>query len=236
MNASIKLVQIASEQVDHIHDGIEYSTSIIKNQVFDQDTNIFEDVLITDMPVMTSGIGQYHTNEVDIDIPNKRLTPYLSIDLVGIRALVDFPQEVAKTKAQWIIPSTIASRNFKHQELNGEYWLLWADFDKNPPTLTELASIVESMIDGCDFELYNSRGATLGNQKARLLIPLDKSLAYADWRIAQEILNDKFFSLDIITDRSSERAAQLCYLPNRGELYNSISKRNGILSDVWSLL
>jgi hypothetical protein len=173
-------------------------------------------------PLMVSGVGQFHTNEPG----NQHRKEYLAIDWDDVKALVDNPQTVDKTQAQWLIPSSLPSRNFKEQEAKGAYGLLWADLDKNPPPLNELASIVKDITQGCDYELYNSRSATEDNQKARLLIPLDEPLCYADWRFAQEALNDALEAKGIIPDRANERAAQLCYLPNRGALYKSVSNRS----------
>jgi|GEM_PF-2662994 len=183
--------------------------------------------------LMTSGIGQFHTNEPDAEFPK----PYRTIDLAGIRALVDFPQKLDKSKAQWLIPSSYPSRNFKEQAAHGKYWLLWADLDKNPPTLPDLEPHVESILNGYDFELYNTSSATADNQKARLLIPVQTPINGYEWVIMQEILNDKLEAqeflnedaeiLNIITDRASERPAQLCYLPNKGAFYGSQSKREG---------
>ena len=177
--------------------------------------------------LMVSGIGQLHTNEPDPVKPDKLLAPYLTIGVRGIQAMVDSPQQVDKPEAQWLIPSSFPSRKFKTQEQSGQYFALWADLDDHPPTLPDLDAMVEGILGGCDFELYNSRSATLENQKARVLIFLDQPLGYADWNLAQEILNDKLEALGIIPDRATERAAQLCYLPNRGEFYGSISKREG---------
>ena len=41
---------------------------------------------------MISGFGKFHTNDADTSDPGKRLTPYVPIDLAGIRNLVDNPQ------------------------------------------------------------------------------------------------------------------------------------------------
>jgi hypothetical protein len=125
--------------------------------------------------VMTSGIGQLHTNDYDPLKTNKKLDPYIGITFNRIRLLVDKPQCVDKEKAQWLIPSTHPSRNFKEQEQHGDYWMLWADLDKNPPALLLLADIVEELVGGCDFEIYSSRSASIENQKARALIFLDMS-------------------------------------------------------------
>ncbi len=186
---------------------------------------------------LTSGIGQFHTNEPDENKPDKVLTEYLAIGIDEIRPLVDAPQAVGKTQSQWLIPSTLPSRNFKEQEKNGQYFALWADLDKQPPTLSELSKSLATILNGADFECYNSRSATEENQKARVLTFVNKPLTYADWTLAQEILNDQLEALGIIPDRANQRAAQLCYLPNRGELYSSQSERKGVFFNplaVWA--
>jgi hypothetical protein len=177
--------------------------------------------------ILTSGIGQFHTNEPDPAKPDKKLTPYLTIGMGDIRAMVDNPQQVDKTQAQWLIPSSVPSRHFKTQEEQGQFFMLWADLDKNPPTLIDLAATMESVLGGADYESYNTKSATVENQKARLLIPLAVPLSGKEWLLAQGILNDKLEALGITPDRKNEGAGQLCYLPNRGEFYESISKRGG---------
>lgn len=177
--------------------------------------------------LMISGIGQFHTNEADPTKPDKKVTPYLRLGFDAIKAMVNNPQQVDKAQAQWLIPSSLPSRNFKEQEQHGEYWMLWADLDKHPPSLPDLVPIVEAILCGCDFELYNSRSATAENQKARILIFLDKPLTFDEWTLAQEILNDCLEAQTIIPDSANERAAQLCYLSNRGAFYGSESRREG---------
>ena len=61
---------------------------------------------------------------------------------------------------------------------------------------------------------------------ARILLPLSKPLCWADWTMCQKILNDDLEAAGIKPDRVSDRSAQLCYLPNRGEFYGSRSQRN----------
>ena len=177
---------------------------------------------------MTSGVGQYHTNEPDALKPTKKLTPYLAIDLGYICDLVDKPQQVGKPQAQWLIPSSLSSRSSKAQEQDGQYYLLWVDLDKNPPPLIELSTILEGFLGDADYEIYSTRSATEDNQKARILIPLTDPLNAQEWRLAQQIINNKFEKVDIIPDRANQGFAQLCYLPNKGAFYSKISKRNGV--------
>lgn len=185
--------------------------------------------------LMTSGYGQHHTDEPDPNKPNKILRPYVTIGLVGIRGLVDNPQKCDKAQAQWLIPSELPSRNFKRQEQEGTFWMLGADLDDDPenpdyfpPTLPSLEALILYLLGDCNYELYNSRSATVDMQKAHILIPLNKPLSGADWVLAQETLNNKLEDLGIRPDRATERAAQLCYLPNKGVFYGSRSKRDGV--------
>ena len=161
-----------------------------------------------------TGTGQYQNSG------------YSKITLQGIRDLVDKPQEVDKAKAQWLITSTLMSRTFKEQECSGTYWYLWADLDENPPTINDLTSLLFTYL-GCNYEVYTSRSATENYQKSRVIIPLSEALCGADWVLSQECLNDWLASHQIIPDRAAERAAQLCYLPNRGDYYASESQRDG---------
>ena len=179
------------------------------------------------MTKFCSGFGQYHTNEPNAKKPKKKLTPYIGITLEDIRALVDHPQQVEKKSAQWMIPSTLMSRTFKKQEEDGQFLCLWADIDKDAPPLNKLAKIHSEYA----YEIYTSRSATSENPKCRLLLPLSRSLSGADWMLCQEILNDDLAANNITPDRATERAGQLCYLPNRGEYYDSHSNRDNNLLD-----
>lgn len=187
---------------------------------------------------MTSGLGQFHTNEPDANKPDKALTPYLGIGLFDIRDLIDNPQKVSKARALWLIPSSLPSRNFNEQERKGRFFMLWADLDDKPPTLPELAGKLSGIIGTCDYELYNTSSAKPENPKARILLPLQMPLSGSDYVLVQQIFNNKLEALGITPDRATERAAQLCYLPNKGDFYGSKSKRDGNNFDpliAWSI-
>lgn len=172
-----------------------------------------------------SGFGQKHTNEPGAAFPR----PYSAITLDGIRQLVDGPQQVDKAKAQWFIPSTLPRRKAKQQEANGQFWMLWADVDHNPPPLPVLANLVRIIIGDVACEIYTSRSAKADYQKARILIPLSEPLDGATWRHVQAILNDELVLSGITPDAANEGAGQLCYLPNRGEYYDTASNRTDTL-------
>lgn len=176
-----------------------------------------------DQAQMVSGFGQYHTNEYDPDKPNKKLKPYVTVSWSEIVAMAENPHEVAKEKAQWFIPSTLASRTFKKQEENGEYWVLPFDFDQN--TELNLEGVVEKFEDIVDLNanllIYFSSGATLEKLKCRVLIPLAIGVSYQVYEAVLTLLNDKLEARGLIPDRALERAGQVVYLPNKGKLYDS---------------
>jgi len=200
---------------------------IVKNETSFADEEIKKDNTI--LPQLCSGFGQYHTNEPDPKKPNKILIPYETINLDQIRSMVDNPQDTNKDQAQWLIPSTLPSRTFKTQETEGEFYFLWADLDKEPKELAIVCSALKNIVGASQYEIYTTKSATAKAQKTRILIILAIPLDGKDWLFCQEILNDKLEENGIIPDRASERAAQPCYLPNKGKYYDSNSNRMGEL-------
>jgi hypothetical protein len=184
-------------------------------------------------PGMVSGFGQYHTNEADPSDPGKKLTPYVAITWEQIQARVDKPQAVPKPQAQWVIPSTLQSRSKVKQMAEGRYPALWADFDLDPKPINEVADMLDFMVLGYDInrEQYSSRSATVAKPKSRALVPLVQPLSAEDWYICQRVFNDLLRTAGLTPDSVTEKCSQFCYLPNRGELYETLSKRDGVPFD-----
>jgi hypothetical protein len=182
------------------------------------------------MHKVITGFGQFHTNEIDRNKPNRPLKPYQTIDLVGIRMLVDNPRSTSKQLAQWIIPSSHPSRIFDEQAKDGLYQFLWADLDENPKPINNVNDVLETIING-DFEIYTTSSATQENPKSRILIPLAKPLLPQQWSSCQGRLNKSLSQHGIAPDKANERYAQLCYLPNRVDYYKSLSHRDGLFFD-----
>ncbi len=183
---------------------------------------------MTEAPQMVSGFGQFHTDE---EGATKR-TPYTAITWAGVQALVDNPQQVPKADAQWLIPSVLPSRKFLRQEAEGEFWLLWADFDMEPRgTAAVGTALAMHCVGTAQVEVYSSRSATAEVPKCRALVPLCQPLSGPDWVLAQQVLNDLLEGAKLIPDRVSERTGQLCYLPNRSAFYEVNSRRTGKLFD-----
>lgn len=171
-------------------------------------------------PKMVSGTGQFHSDKT---------RKYDTITWDEITAMVDDPMQVDKANARWFIPSTTITRTFEEQRQNGLYYALWADLDGDgdipPPLKDKVVEIVTDVIGGCNHEIYSSRSAKESYQKWHVIIPLDAPLQYATWAICQMILNETFQDAGYKPDLASQRAGQLCYLPNRGEFYESDSQR-----------
>lgn len=178
---------------------------------------------------MVSGFGQNHSA--------KNGTPYVPITLPEIRRMVDNPLTVDKALAQWLIPSSLPTRVFAKQEAHGQFHMLWADLDRNAPPLDAVQQFLDGILSGADFEVYTSRSANWENPKSRILIPCSKPLSGADWITAQTVLTDLLRAAGIEPDMVACRSAQLCFLPNRGELYDTRTRRKGVHFDplaAWS--
>ncbi|MEN9757981.1 MAG: hypothetical protein RL755_2168, partial [Pseudomonadota bacterium] len=157
-------------------------------------------------------------------------TNLLTIDWGDVQRLVDKPTNVPKPQAQWLIPSSYLSRSKKDQEKHGKYWLCAFDFDKNPPTVPELAKITREILsDGCNFELYNTNSATLDNHKSRLFIPLTEPLNAHEWLLLQQVIAAKFEQREIVHDKALEGFCQLSFLPNGKEGGNLTDKDGNVI-------
>jgi hypothetical protein len=171
---------------------------------------------------LCSGYGKHHS-------PNNKTQPMdlASITWCEIKDLVDDPQEVEKSEAQWLIPSDHLSRQASEQRAHGTYWVLWLDLDDDTPALEDIAKSVSGLIDDCDYEAYTTRSATEYCQKSRVLIPLAQGLSAQQWVDCQRLLNDDIEVCTAEPDRVNEKPSQLCFLPNKGEYYHSITNRTG---------
>jgi hypothetical protein len=167
----------------------------------------------SEIPGLCSGYGQWHS-------PNNNHNPrdYLAISMEAIRAMLPDPPSVEKSQAQWAIFSTLPSRVHAEQREQGQFHALWADIDDTA------GMTIAEIVDRCngfllDFWVYTSSSATLKNPKFRIIVPLVEPVDGHRFIILQKILNDKLQENGITPDRATERAGQVCYLPNLGEYY-----------------
>ncbi|WP_458525601.1 DNA primase family protein [Onishia taeanensis] len=166
-----------------------------------------------------SGQGQYHS-------PNaKHPRPLETVTGAKILEMLLDPQQVDKEDARWVIFSDRLSRVAEDQRQHGGYFALWCDLDHEPP---ELKSTVETLaVDlGCAVLGYTSRSATEYVPKARLVVPLASPCPGHRIKACQRFLNDRLEAMGITPDRATERANQLCYLPNRGDYYAATASKD----------
>ena len=162
--------------------------------------------------------------------------PYDTIDPAGIVRLLKNPPSVPKDNAQWFIPSSyydFDARSHAAQREHGTFWWLILDVDDNDLALGEIEAALTSVVPGCRQLIYATRSSMPDGRRWRALVPLDEPVAGADYHDTA----DAFFDLleeatagALIPCRGLDRAAQLVYLPNRGEHYeHAIRKAGGSL-------
>jgi len=161
-----------------------------------------------------SGFGQWHSPNNERD-PK----PYTSTTLASVRAMLDTTPSVAKENAQWAIFSTLQSRIHAEQREHGQFVALWADIDDNSAMNAEqVYDRLHALLPG--FIAYTSRSATQENQKLRIIVPLTQAVSGSVFVRLQKTLNNKLETAGITPDRATERAGQVCYLPNKGEFWS----------------
>lgn len=166
--------------------------------------------MITHKPEFCCGFGQFHTAP----------KPYATKTKADLYEALWTAPSCDKAKAPWAIMSALHSRTFAEQVSNGVYFAVALDVDVKAPPMAELVQWWESVTGGSDAIAYTTRSATKANPKCRLIGFLSKPMAFAEWSIVSKVLNDKAQHDGIEPDRATERAAQLIYLPNRGEHYD----------------
>lgn len=166
-------------------------------------------------PSFVSGFGQFHSDRAGVS-PR----PYVTLDWQQFGAMLENPPSVAKEAAQWVIFSEMPTRVAAEQRTAGCFHALWADIDEAQGlSIAETAKLAQEATGGAGLGCYASRSATEENQKARIVIPLARLVGGADFEVMQKVLNDRLEASGLIPDRATERANQVAYLPNRGQLY-----------------
>ena len=150
-------------------------------------------------------------------------TPYSTIDIVTLWAMVQDPPATSKAQAQWIIPSGYNgsdARSHAAQRAQGRFHYLAVDVDKGSPSLQAVqAAVALCLGEGVTALFYATASCAPGNRKWRALIPLGETLTGLEYSAYQAALFDALEAQGIQCDGSLERPGQLVYLPNRGDHY-----------------
>jgi P4 family phage/plasmid primase-like protien len=168
---------------------------------------------------LVSGFGGYHSAHPD----SKNPQPYTTITFEEIEEMAANPDSVPKDQAPWIIPSTTVgqwARVHEYQREKGVFLALWGDADKvEGLNWADVVERTKAALPGFMILVYTSKGAMENKPKSRIIVPLAKGIPGAVYSMIAKILNDRLEAVGLIPDRATERAGQLCYLPNRGEFY-----------------
>ena len=161
-----------------------------------------------------TGYGQFHT--ANPEKPNPK--PYVPFTLAEQIAGLETPESVPKDRARWAIPSTLwkdpLSRNHELQRKKGQFVFAWSDLDElTGLDFFEVVKMVSGILNA-DFFMYTSAHAKPENPKSRIVAPYAFLIPGTDHVLIQKILNDKLEAAGLTPDRATERAGQLCYLPN----------------------
>lgn len=179
---------------------------------------------------LCSGYGQWHS-------PNNTYNPqpYITTSLAQIRAMIDNPPSMDKSQAQWVIFSKLASRVHEEQGKHGLFVAIWADIDDNMAIDFDAVSLrLRVLLNSAGFIAYTTRSATVENQKLRIIVPMTSAVTGPNFVLLQKILNDKLQKAGIRPDRTTERAGQVCFLPNKGEIWKYQVKDGALDPDLWS--
>ena len=95
--------------------------------------------------MMCSGKGQFASEK------NNGL---VTIGWDQIVAMAEEPESRNKKDARWLIPSSLISRRFREQEMQGTYYMLWVDLDKDVPDITTVSSIVGGIVGDVEYLIY----------------------------------------------------------------------------------
>ena len=166
---------------------------------------------------LVCGSGKFHTANPNAKHPK----PYGGISLVEIEQLLKHPESVEKERGRWCIFSSHISklsRDHEHQRQNGLYHAVWLDIDVH----TEKRAIQDflALLGVGYYLLYSTRSSTENKQKWRVIIPLCEPVKADLFGMITGVLNDRLEQSNITPDRASERPAQVCYLPNKGDYYD----------------
>ncbi|MCP3658114.1 MAG: DEAD/DEAH box helicase family protein [Herbaspirillum sp.] len=179
------------------------------------------EVLNNDAQFLT-GFGQRDTHAITLadGRPNTSLkagTPYKTISWGDVIALAQSPRSAPKHRAQFVIPSTYAEsdgRAHEVQRARGKFGFLAVDVDSGSPSMAQIETALGEVLGQCEALIYTSSGATPDRMKWRVLIPLERALAGADYADTQSAFFDLLGAQGIEADRALERPGQPVFLPN----------------------
>lgn len=119
------------------------------------------------------------------------------------------------------------ARSHEVQREQGSFVALVGDIDKGNLTLSAIRAATERFAGGSAWLVYSSAHSRPGDLRWRIVFPLEKPCAFAEWYDAQMSLFSFMESADIPMDHALSRAGQPIYLPNVPPAYKDGTKLRG---------
>jgi len=127
------------------------------------------------------------------------------------------PGDKAKMAGLAMIPSSYAdydARKHEAQRDRGSYIALTGDVDGGNHDASAIESAVEAFAPGCARLVYTSAHSRPGDQRWRIILPLDAPCPFDTWFDAQIAFYRFMEARGIAMDHALARAGQPVYLPN----------------------
>ncbi|GHH09280.1 hypothetical protein GCM10008023_05750 [Sphingomonas glacialis] len=140
---------------------------------------------------------------------------YSSVTLASIFTME--PQAKSKMAGDAFLASTYRSfdaRSHEAQREHGAFVALVGDVDSWDLSLETIQAATERFADGAAWLVYSSSHSRDGDQRWRMVFPLDREWPFAQWFDAQCALFTFMESAGIPMDHALSRAGQPIYLPN----------------------
>lgn len=127
------------------------------------------------------------------------------------------PTDRPKERAPACFPSSYCKKDGRvHavQREHGVFGALCGDVDKGDHSLEAIEGLVHAFCDGTAYLIFGSAHSRPGDQRWRIVLPLQTPVAFDAWRDGQNGLFDFMDGAGVTMDRVMARPGQPVYLPN----------------------
>lgn len=147
---------------------------------------------------------------------------YRGFDMASMLMRVRNPQCVPKREGYWFIPSSYRGpdgRSHAAQRKHGEFFAVCGDVDVGNLESEALWKPLKTVTEGGRWFLYSTKSTTQEDKRWRFVVPLARPIMGSHYKACATALYDALAGFGIQCDYSAARAAQISYLPNKGQHY-----------------
>jgi hypothetical protein len=127
------------------------------------------------------------------------------------------PTSRPKHQALAFLPSLYCehdARDHSVQRDKGNFVALCGDVDYGNHPIDHIEQAVRARLGNVAYNIYSTANAVEGDMRWRVVVPLARPAAFADWRDAEEAFSEILRGDGIELDGVTARAGQIMYLPN----------------------